>query len=100
MFDAERCPDGRHRAKTSRDALVLQWSIAVPRNERIRVQESTCPCQDSMYELCYSSGQAFIRWTIRGDTGIEVPFAVLESERWRPALAQATWMALLAGHAR
>jgi hypothetical protein len=52
---------GRHVPDGGDAPVVIQWSPAVSRGGRVRVQDYTCECRRVVYELCSAGGVAFIR---------------------------------------
>ncbi|MDP9847735.1 hypothetical protein [Streptosporangium lutulentum] len=63
---------------------------------RLRVIIWTCCCRATLYELCQTGGQAFIRRTLQLDGDRQV------HETYRRLIRQAeeVWRALLSGEAR
>lgn len=71
----------------------VEWSLSVPRADRIRVRAYTCTCQSVVYELCASAGAAFVRrYCHDGDT-----VTVWESAWVRSADGEELWAAILKG---
>ncbi|GAA4569296.1 hypothetical protein GCM10023193_52880 [Planotetraspora kaengkrachanensis] len=82
-----------HVAPVQLDYKRLAW-IRPPGDSRRRVIAWTCDCQDVIYELCSSGGQAFLTRTHEGRS------LSLETHRASLCEARATWHALLTGLAR
>jgi hypothetical protein len=76
--------------------MRIEWSLALPQGDRVRVRAHTCDCQASFYELCQSGGQRFIRRTTRCDGRV----VITESERGAAVHIDALWAKLLKGAAR
>jgi hypothetical protein len=88
---------GLHVAAARPDHRRLGWASPYPAGDRVRVRASTCYCGETMYELCFAGGQAFIRRTRqRGDDQV----GLHETRRWPAAEAGELWEALIAGDAR
>ncbi|MEV4164638.1 hypothetical protein [Nonomuraea dietziae] len=76
--------------------VPIDWAIATPRADRVRVRAHTCERLPVAYELCQAAGLMFIRRTSRGE-GATV---VHESPWQRVCEVEELWRRLLEGMAR
>jgi hypothetical protein len=76
--------------------VPIDWTIATPRADRVRVRAHTCERLPVAYELCQAAGLMFIRRTSRGE-GATV---VHESPWQRVREVEELWRRLLEGMAR
>ncbi|MFI6484135.1 hypothetical protein ACIBH1_39855 [Nonomuraea sp. NPDC050663] len=74
----------------------IDWSVPVPRANRIRVCDFTSDMQPVFYELCMAAGLMFIRRFCRRETGM----VVHESPWMRTEEARNLWARLLNGECR
>lgn len=73
-------------------AVKIDWEVARPRADRVRIKQHTCDCRPVFYELCQAGGLMFIRrTTVRGKIRLvdESPWVVTRQalEMWRMLLA-------------
>ncbi|SNT57237.1 hypothetical protein SAMN05216276_106620 [Streptosporangium subroseum] len=85
-----------HVAMPQRDHMRLVWREPYQGVTRLRVITWTCRCRATLYELCQTGGQAFIRRTLQLDGDRQVH----ETYRWPIQEAGDVWRALLSGEAR
>ncbi|MGV9303142.1 hypothetical protein ACWENQ_02755 [Nonomuraea sp. NPDC004354] len=86
----------QHPEPLREGAIAIDWSLEVPRADRVRVKSYTCNCVPVFYELCQAAGLMFIR---RLSQGGEVTL-VHESPWLRCAEVEDLWQRLLRGEAR
>lgn len=85
-----------HVVMVQRDHVRLEWRTPYPVLTRARVVAWTCFCRATVYELCESAGQAFIRRTVQFGREHEVHETSI-----RPINeTRAIWTGLLSGRAR
>lgn len=85
-----------HVAMIQRDHMRLEWRTPYPMLARARVVAWTCYCRPTVYELCESAGQAYIRRTVHLDQKQEVhETSIRPINETRPI-----WLGLLSGRAR
>ncbi|MFD1536855.1 hypothetical protein [Nonomuraea guangzhouensis] len=85
-----------HVAMVQRDHVRLEWRTPYPVLARARVVAWTCFCRTTVYELCESAGQAYIRRTVQFGREHEVHETSI-----RPINeTRAIWTGLLSGRAR
>ncbi|MFD1938998.1 hypothetical protein ACFSKW_46810 [Nonomuraea mangrovi] len=85
-----------HPQPLTEDCRSIDWSLEVPRADRVRVRSYTCSCMPVFYELCQAAGLMFIRRLSRGgDVTV-----VHESPWMRCAEVEGLWERLLRGEAR
>ncbi|GAB1821087.1 hypothetical protein HerbRD11066_42510 [Herbidospora sp. RD11066] len=80
-----------HPGRAQEDQRELMWRAPVG-DRPPRVIEWTCDCLPTVYELCESGGQAYLRRTSRGK--------VEETPRVNVNEGRAIWSDLLAGRAQ
>jgi hypothetical protein len=85
-----------HVAMPQREHTRLVWHDPYKGVTRVRVVAWTCECRATVYELCHSGGQGFIRRTVQLDDAPRIH----ETYRWPIGEANDIWRALLSGQAR
>nr|AYP71363.1 hypothetical protein [Nonomuraea sp.] len=91
---AVRCMS-RHPPPPVRGAWKIDWDVAVPRADRVRVKDHTCCCRRVYYELCQGGGLRFIRRYTR-----ERKRVIVHESTWLPAAkTNEMWTRLLGGEA-
>ncbi|MFC4008079.1 hypothetical protein ACFOY2_12665 [Nonomuraea purpurea] len=67
MTERGEIPDfhSLHPQPRKPDHIKLSWYEPAHRTQRIRVVLHTCECRHTVYELCATAGQSFIRRTDR-----------------------------------
>ncbi|MBB4938709.1 hypothetical protein FHR32_003014 [Streptosporangium album] len=78
-----------------RDHVRLVWQGPYRSLARVRPMAWTCSCRATVYELCVGGGRAFLRRTVQLDRAPQIQETALMSINE----AQATWTAVLSGHA-
>ncbi|MEV4105917.1 hypothetical protein AB0J42_37265 [Nonomuraea sp. NPDC049649] len=86
---------GPHAGVRTADAESIDWHDPLPRFYRVRVLRHTCECRTRVYELCASSGLAWIRRIERTPAGVTVK----ESHPTSYGKAEELWKKLLSGQA-
>ncbi|MBB5080446.1 hypothetical protein HNR40_005933 [Nonomuraea endophytica] len=84
-----------HPAPAQPGALKIDWDLAVPRADRVRVKDHTCCCRRVYYELCQGGGLRFIRRYTQ-----ERKQVIVHESTWFPAAkTNEIWTHLLNGEA-
>lgn len=84
---------GIHLPTPTEGHTRIDWAPMRSGSERVRVQDYTCDCRLTFYELCQVGGQLFIRRTRR----LREHQVVDESPRASMTKAIALWTRLLSG---
>lgn len=86
---------GVHLSPTTEEHLSIDWQPIRSGTERVRIQDYTCDCQPTFYELCQAGGLLFIRRTRRTPNHLLVD----ESPRAGMLNTLILWASLLQGSA-
>lgn len=84
-----------HVARPQHSCERLVWRAPCRSLVRVRPVAWTCSCRATVYELCVGGGRAFLRRTVQLDGAPHIQ----ETTPVSIAEAQATWTAVLSGHA-